>query len=1047
MWFDNLLRSLRDLVAGLGQAVFRFYAETEVAGTRRLFFLSPVLNNDLDTNGSGGADLRVRVLPHVSLPPDGLAVTFERLTTDVRGLSARVWIGIDGGVLPVGTPPPQMQFAVVGFEGRPGLLPPRELVVDLVQRTTGDRSQVLLDVTMRGVPRDAGRLRAGLVTGPPSVEAADRVPGTGTTIRTANPAAAAQLTQALLQLRPAADPDTWSLDPPLHLAVDSGPDDTSALFTAPAPVALRAEIESRGPGVTQLLAETAALPTRLEVTVGATEAVVAPNSAVTLDLRGVGLPAGLPGLTTASARVTLPALPLRLAWGPAPLLVDVGLRPGAAGPLALAANALLSAAGTPLGAVPPPPEPRQALVAEYQEGRELWVAVNRLGGLRLTSEQAPPRTSLRGRLTLADPAEGSRLPPRSVRLAARTSPARGLSGDVRVSALEPVTTGRATLAVDLDLGPATVTAHVEGRLRHLRAVLDDGRARTEAWTPVTPATLDLRVGSGDRVDVGLVPGSAMAVTADRVSYAGSPLGGYARLFGRLLLGARLTGHYAMTPRQPEVRGTAAATSSAAETVDSAGTAFPPELAGMALRYESGSNAGISRTIRSVGTGRLTTDPPFPTAPVAGDRFVVVSVDALLDAATPPARPSTRSGVSATVSATAARDRRMATRINPQLVRQATRRWLPLVGATGPDEPDGVAARVEGVLRAQVPPPVGPGQGWLALDLVLDGARPRRSMRYAENRRLILPPAVADAVGAGASSQLRPAPRVRALLADLPDEVLVRSSAGAGTQTYSVTRNGARSGGGWVWALTEQKRGTGALAGIGVVSLDVAALPQRVGVVLATSLADVRRRTPPGDVMWTPPASWLPPDSQTVVISGGDLRLTRVVLATYWPGPGGSAQSYPARDEDEWGLTTATELHLHDTGAADQRVTVWMLDQRDRSDPDRSSGIGVEAIGLNADLDLDRYRALVPAGTPPAVRHYATLRWEKGSEIQLQGYTGAWTKTAASGTGVDYERPSEDVGFWFLRAVNSLKLTGLLNFGDAYFGNTSGNINGRGRLYP
>ena len=36
MWFENLLRSLRDLVAGVGQAVFRFYAETEVGGTRRL---------------------------------------------------------------------------------------------------------------------------------------------------------------------------------------------------------------------------------------------------------------------------------------------------------------------------------------------------------------------------------------------------------------------------------------------------------------------------------------------------------------------------------------------------------------------------------------------------------------------------------------------------------------------------------------------------------------------------------------------------------------------------------------------------------------------------------------------------------------------------------------------------------------------------------------------------------------------------------------------------------------------------------------------------
>ena len=1006
-----------------------------------------MLNNDLDTDGSGQTDLRIRVSPHLSLPPDGLTVTFQRLGAGLPGLSARVWIGIDGGILPVGTLPREMQFAVVGFDGRPGLLPPQELGIDLVQRTTADRSQVTLDVTMQGVPRDSGRLRAGIVTGPPSVEPAARVPGTGNTIRTANPAAATQLTQALLHLRPTAAADPWSLDPPLHVAVDAQPDGTSVLFTAPRQLALTADVQSRGPGDTRLLAETAALPTRLEVSVGASQAVVVPDTDVTLDLRGVGLPEVMAGLTTASAQITLPALPLRVAWGPSPVLVDVGPRPGTAGSLALALNALLSRPGTPVEKVPPPPQPRQALVAEYQEGRELWVAVDSLGGVRLTREQAPPRTTLHGRLTLADPIGGSPLPPRSVRLVARTSPATGLSGDVRASGLAPVTSGRATLTVDLDIQKGGIEAHVEGRLRHLRAVLDDGHARTEAWSPVTPATLDVRARFADRIDVEIVPSSAMALKADRVTYSGGLLGDFARIFGRLLLNARVIGHYAMTPRQPEIRGTAAAASTAAETVDSAGTAFPPELKGMSLRYESGSNAGITRPIQSVETGRLTLDPAFPTTPVAGDRFVVVSMDALLDASTVPAQPSTRKGISAAVSATAARDRRLATRIHPQVVRQATRRWLPLVGATGPDEADGVAARIDGVLQAQVPPPVGPGQGPLALDLKLDPARPRRSLRYAENRRLILPQAIADQIGADASWHLRPAPRVRALLADFPDQVVIRSSAGVGTRTYSVARVGGGNAQGWVWALTEQKRGSGALTGIGVVSLDITLLPQRVGVIQATGLADVRRRTVQGDVMFTPPASWLAPDSQTVTISGGDLRLDRVVLATFWPGPAGSSQSYPARDEDEWDLTTATLLHLHDTGAADQRITVWMLGERDQSNPDRGSGIAAEAIALTADLDMDRYRVLLPTGMPPAVRNYATLHWEKGSEIQMQGYTGAWAKTALGGQNVDYERPLKDVGFWFLRAVNSLELTGLFNFGDAYFGNTGGNINGRQRLYP
>jgi hypothetical protein len=333
--------------------------------------------------------------------------------------------------------------------------------------------------------------------------------------------------------------------------------------------------------------------------------------------------------------------------------------------------------------------------------------------------------------------------------------------------------------------------------------------------------------------------------------------------------------------------------------------------------------------------------------------------------------------------------------------------------------------------------VAPGQGSLAPEIELDPARPRRSFRFAQNRRWILPESVRDQLADGLPPDLRPVPRIRALLADAPDSIAVSHNLAATETEYVVTRSGGGNQG-WIWALSEQQRTSGALVGIGVISLDLMALPQRLGLTLAENLPNARRRggTPPGEVMWTPSTGWRLPSSQTITVSG-DLRIERLVYAGY-------SRSYPG-SLDEWQMTTATFAHLRDAGLADQRLTIWTLDGTDQDNPDRDTGIGIEATGLSADLDLDRYRALVT----PIIRSYFSIPWEKKAEIQLSGYTGAWLMDSQDVLGllltkpnpVPYERPSEDVGFWFLRAINAIP-----GIGDAYFANTGGNINGRQRLY-
>lgn len=79
MWWQQFLEGLGDLVAGLGRNVARFYAETRVGATRKLFFINPIVPNDLDTDGLGGADLRIWIVPTLAVPPDGLTITFQRL--------------------------------------------------------------------------------------------------------------------------------------------------------------------------------------------------------------------------------------------------------------------------------------------------------------------------------------------------------------------------------------------------------------------------------------------------------------------------------------------------------------------------------------------------------------------------------------------------------------------------------------------------------------------------------------------------------------------------------------------------------------------------------------------------------------------------------------------------------------------------------------------------------------------------------------------------------------------------------------------------------
>ena len=93
------------------------------------------------------------------------------------------------------------------------------------------------------------------------------------------------------------------------------------------------------------------------------------------------------------------------------------------------------------------------------------------------------------------------------------------SADVRASQAEASqpqgNSGTLSGSVDLDTG--TVRGEISGRLRHLRALYDDGTARNEAWTVATPPTLRFSYENTDCIRFLLTPEAAMAVTADRVA--------------------------------------------------------------------------------------------------------------------------------------------------------------------------------------------------------------------------------------------------------------------------------------------------------------------------------------------------------------------------------------------------------------------------------------------------------------------------------------------------------------------------------------------------
>ncbi|WP_067832511.1 hypothetical protein [Actinomadura kijaniata] len=1044
MWWDKLRSSLGDLIGGLVGAGFRCYAETEVGAQRKLFLLTPGLANDLDTDGSGGADLRVWFTPHLALPPDGLAVTFERRGNGVPGLSARVFIGIDGGVFPVGSPPASMRFAFFGFEGAQETVAPDRLRVDLTQRAKD--AETHLDVRLSTAGAAPGvRFHTGMITGPVAIIEAERVPGPDNRIRTADLARAIDRVDARLLLgQDDGGPLALTDANPLRVEVDTAPTGTSLRYTAPGPLTVGFDVENEGAGgYLRLAGDVDLMPDRLSADIKATTADVTANGPLRVHVRGAGLPLPLAGLASATAELDLPARPLKVSWGPAPLRLSVALGQPIAGTPAtgLALNAHLLRGMWNVQFMNPPPLPGQAVVGEYDDGNDLWLAINTLENLRLRHTQDGSQTTADAELILGMPRTGDTAPPpRSLRVTVRRSGRLFL--DARSSGLDPVSDNnpQGVLRANIDLDTGSADVRLTGRLRHLRARHDDGTAITEAWTPVTPPDLRVRARYDTGLDVTVTPAAAMALTGDRIAYGGNPLGQFARVFARLLVNAPLRGRYVMMSRLPEITGKAVAPLTVDTHTAAPGTAFPPEIKGMSLRYETGVNCGVARTITGVFATRVTTQA-FPAAPSVDDRFTVVAPDVTLEASGALQRPSTRKGVSLVASAATARDRRLATRIHPQVVRQTTR-----VLANTPPRPDTldtVAVRIEGITDFRSPSPNGPGQAFLAFDLSFDPSRPRRSLRYAENRRWLMSEEMRVLLGADRSAVLRPAPRVRALLADLPDQIMVRSTAGPGRRAFRLARVGG-SGHGWVWAMLDQHRCTGEFAGTGLLSLDLSSLPLRTGVILADDLADVRRSAPPGDVMWPSPAGWLAPSSQTVTISGGDLRLDRVVYASFWPGrlnrTGANiatSQSYPTRDQDEWDLITADFAVLRDTGANGQQVTIWMIDSTDWDNPDRGRGVAVETAGLNADVIVDQYWALLP----PRVRDYATVPWVKTAEIELYQYTGAWAMVNDSliRTTPNYEKPDEDTGFWFLRAIGVIS-----GIGDAYFGNTSGNINGKQR---
>ncbi|MFD0008721.1 hypothetical protein ACFVJ4_41025 [Streptomyces sp. NPDC127178] len=1031
MGWQELVKNVEDFISNVTNGLNRFAVESVVGGTQKVTVATPgPLSTSLDTDGSGGQDLRVWIAPEADLFQGevGAAVTLQRLgDRPPAGLSLTVWIGLDGGVGNVGAAPQSMKFAFVGVDCPRGQVLPKELKFRIRMKAVGTGTEVGLriETTQATAPLS---VRGGMLTSPVTVV---------NNIRIGSPKTATEGNDVRLEIGgPADSPLSLTEDDPLSVRVTSA-GDTTVQYEAPRPLPLSAAAELRSPGASRRIRfATTRMPERLSAVVGTGMVTVDPAESMTADVRvsGLRLPTPFTPFTDATGRLTL-ARPVQAAWTAAPLKVAITPVPSAAeGPPLLALNALLYTGGEQS-----PPVPRQALVAEYLDGKDAWLAVDSLSALHVEREAE----TVSATVTLADPLPGeASLPARSLR--AYAALADGTLVDVRASRLdadEPRgSTG--TLKGLLRLVSGLVRVELSGRLRHLRALYADATARTEAWCALTPPRLQFELESGTNpMRLALTPSAAFVLTADRrARTADGGLAAFARLAGRLLVNAPVRGHYGTVPRLPGVGGAAAADCSLTFHHDAAETAYPPELVGMSLRYDTGVNKDAApRTIRAVAPGVLTTDP-FKFRPAEGDTFTVVATTALLEADSRTA-PRTPGGVSATVSAAAEQGLRLATRFHPQFVRRTARSLLEAGPVPLPLETVAIAARLEGVRRASLDPPIRAGQGDLQVTVLLDRDRPRRSLRYAEDRRWDVPETVRAQLpdlppGPGAG------PYARVLLADAPDTITFGGTAGPGTRSWTVTRTGG-TGRGWLWMLTEELRRTGQMAGLGVLCADLIDLPTTTTVTLSDGLPDVRRDGGAGDVMWTPDAGWLPPSSQSLTVQG-NLDVSDVLYCSFQPGPAGSGATYPALGKDQWSLIAIPFARLFDTGAALQRFTLWSLEEGKPDNPDRDTRIALEVTGLRADLDLDRFGLMASQG----LRSYSyPLRGRLlSAEIQLEQYTGAWM--VGGGQAPDYERPAEDTGLWFLRAVRMFKVPPFDPISDAYFGNTGGpGVGNRPRLYP
>lgn len=1035
MAWQDVIGRIGDFLGEVRQLFDRFYLETSVGGTTRYFLIPPVFVQTVDTDGSGRDDLSVQVAPAAKLPVDTVELTFKRFGAAPQGLAARLYFGVDDGVAPAGTPSKQMRFAYAGFSMPADLLAPELLRLSVQLHTDGPITEVTLRVQAESADVPL-RVHGGLLTSPVAVKKAG-----STRIRTALPEQAEELLEGQLELGRAGDEPLALLDTaPLRVGVRTGGDSTQVLFGAPVALPLVVgAVQRTGGSERRLRCTVPRMPQQLTAALAAGALTVSPGSALTADVCASGLPLPPPlGASSLSARLGM-WQGIQASWTTPPLQIRVGPSLEDQQPGVVSFNARLLPGVHDLASLPAPPEPQQALIAEYDEGKDAWLAVDALDRLRFDRETDDVSAVTSGTLTLADPRGAPpAVPARSLRVSARTG--GRLTADIRASLLDPdEERGRAgTLAGTLSTSAGAIRAELTGRLRHLRIRHESNGTRSEVWTPVTPTHTEVTWDGGQSpARFSLTPARALELAVDHLTAVG--ISGFSRLFGRIQLCSSVRGQAGEVPRRPVVTGTAAAGSSPSVHGDSRRRRFPPELVGMSLRYDTGTNRGHpSRSITAVDRGALTTDP-FPFPPAEGDRFTVVTttVDVRAEGRDTPAA---RRGISLAVSAGREAGQRIATRTSPQLLRLTTSSRVGTSLLPAPLRTDAIAARLDGVVAVALPPPNGPGQGWLAADVSLDPDRPLHSLRYAEDRAWLMPDSARMLIGDLPRDDGH-APCSRVLLVDAPHTVSLRQKYDGSSLSHAVTMTGG-SGRGWIWMLAEQPRWNGELAGTGVTALDLMQLPRMIEVTTSPGLNTLRRSAPPQARVWRRSGDWAPVTALSVSLDGV-LEVRRLVHTSYSPGPGGRADgslaTYPATGEDAWAMMTATMARLSGTSGPLQRITVWQLASSDQGDPDAESGIGLDVTGMTTELDLDRYMARLPQ----RLRSSTWIPWLKQVEIQLKDYTGAWLLDG--GLAPAFE--ANENGFWFLRAVQRLGIDPVDPFGDAYFGNTPGDITGRERLYP